>query len=178
MPTYVLMAGLPGTGKSTLARALAEQLDGVVLSKDSVRAALFPGRLTDYSREQDDLVFSVILEAAKYLAARRRTEFLLLDGRTFSRREQIEQAIRAAESAGCGWKIILATCPSEIAEARLIRDAAIHPAGNRSVALYREVRARFEPVVFPHLEIDTSQSLDLSVKYCRQYLSGTNSPIE
>ena len=37
----VIMAGLPGTGKSTLAQALAQRLPGAVLDKDAIRAALF-----------------------------------------------------------------------------------------------------------------------------------------
>ena len=36
----VLMAGLPGTGKSTLARGLASRVDGAVLSKDEIRHAI------------------------------------------------------------------------------------------------------------------------------------------
>jgi len=178
MPTYVLMAGLPGTGKSTLAQALAERLDAIVLGKDTLRAALFPGRLTDYSREQDDLVFAMLLEGAKYLAGRRRVEFIFLDGRTFSRQEQIEEAVRAAEAAGCGWRILLATCPDEVAEARLAADAETHPAANRNAELYREVKARFEPIDLPYLEIDTSQPLDLSAKHCLRYLSEASFPIE
>jgi predicted kinase len=43
------MAGLPGTGKSTLARVLANDLGGVVLDKDVIRAALFPAALIEYS---------------------------------------------------------------------------------------------------------------------------------
>jgi adenylylsulfate kinase len=37
----IAMAGLPGTGKSTLANALANALGAAVLNKDRVRAALF-----------------------------------------------------------------------------------------------------------------------------------------
>jgi predicted kinase len=172
------MAGLPGTGKSTLAQALAREIGGVLLSKDTLRATLFPGPLTDYSREQDDLCFTMLLEAANYLAVHDRAAFIFLDGRTFSRREQIEQAIHAAESASCGWKILLATCPGEIAEARLIRDAARHPAANRTVEMYREVKARFEPIARPHLEIDTAQPLELSVHRALQYLRDPAFPIE
>ena len=35
----VIIAGLPGTGKSTLARALAQRLPGAVLYKESIRAS-------------------------------------------------------------------------------------------------------------------------------------------
>ncbi len=164
MTTFVLMAGLPGTGKSTLAGALAQELDGVVLSKDTVRVALFPGPLTDYTHEQDDLCFNMVLYAAHYLATRNRTEFIFLDGRTFSRSEQIEQAIRAANQAGCAWRILHTMCPDAIAEARLIADAATHPATNRTMGLYREIKCRFNAIEYPHLDIDTSQSLDLCVR--------------
>ncbi len=158
------MAGLPGTGKSTLARALAQELHGVVLSKDTVRAALFPGPLTDYTREQDDLCFNMVLDAAHYLATRNRTELIFLDGRSFSRSEQIEQAVQAASRAGCAWRILHTRCPDAIAEARLIADAATHPATNRSVELYREIKVRFKAIEYPHLGIDTSQSLELCVR--------------
>ena len=60
----IVMAGLPGTGKSTLAGRLAAELGGVVLNKDAVRALLFPPPVLDYSREQDDLVMQAIYAAA------------------------------------------------------------------------------------------------------------------
>jgi len=174
MTTYVLMAGLPGTGKSTLAEALARELNGVVMSKDAVRAVLFPGKLTDYTREQDDLCFHMVLDAARYLAEHRRTEFVFLDGRTFSRREQIEDAVGAAEQAGRAWRIILTTCSDAVAEARLMADAGRHPASNRSMELYREVKARFEPILHPHLEIDTSQPLESCIERARGAFRGAD----
>jgi len=176
MTTYVLMAGLPGTGKTTLALALAQELGGAVLSKDTVRAVLFPGPLTVYTREQDDLCFKMILEAANYLAAHNRVEFIFLDGRTFSRRDQIDEAIQAANAAGCAWKILYTTCPDAIAEARLLKDASTHPAANRTVEVYREVKARFGPISYPHLGIDTSQPLEPCVQKALVYLRSGPTP--
>ena len=57
----IAMAGLSGTGKSTLARRLAGRLDGVVLDKDVVRAALF-GADVDYTSEQNNLVVNIMFE--------------------------------------------------------------------------------------------------------------------
>jgi predicted kinase len=168
--TYVLMAGLPGTGKSTLAEAMARELNGVVLSKDVVRAALFPGELTDYTREQDDLCFRMLLDAAHYLADHQVAEYIFLDGRTFSRRDQIEEVLLAAALAISTWKIVCATCSDEIAEARLVRGVGEHPATNRTVGLYREVKARFEPIPYAHLEIDTSRPFADCVREATAYI--------
>ncbi len=41
-PVLMVMVGLPGTGKSTLSRAIAQALPGVVVESDFVRKALFP----------------------------------------------------------------------------------------------------------------------------------------
>ena len=96
MITWVLFAGLPGTGKSTLARALAERMPAVVLDKDRVRGALFPGALTDYSAEQDRVCMRAMLDAAAYLTERRRVEYIFFDGRTFSTKAQIDEVLLAA----------------------------------------------------------------------------------
>src|SRR5271170_1769871 len=103
--TWVVLAGLPGTGKSTLARAVSARLSGAVLDKDKVREALFPGAMTDYTREQDDLCVRAMLEAAAYLtrkgaASHQRVPFIFIDGRTFSKRDQIDEVVQAAERAG------------------------------------------------------------------------------
>jgi cytidylate kinase len=60
----LIFAGLPGTGKSTLARALAPRLNATILDKDLVREAMFgPDRIT-FTTEQDDVVIDTMLRSA------------------------------------------------------------------------------------------------------------------
>ncbi len=80
----VLMAGLPGTGKSTLCRELASVTAGSVLSKDEIRAALFSATDIEYSTEQDDFCMHIMLETTSFLVKRDRNRLVFLDGRTFS----------------------------------------------------------------------------------------------
>jgi predicted kinase len=169
--TYVLMAGLPATGKSTLARELARRLDGVVLDKDAVRAALFPGAMTDYSAEQDDLCIDAILEAAAYLVRLHKTAFLFIDGRTFARHAQLTRVIHAVEETGSAWKILHLACEDDVASARLAATGE-HPATNRNFELYHKVKASFEPIVHPKLDLDTSSDIDECVQLALEYLSG------
>ena len=45
----ILMAGLPGCGKTTLAQAIAARIGGTLLNKDDIRAALFTPAQIEYS---------------------------------------------------------------------------------------------------------------------------------
>jgi predicted kinase len=112
---FVIMAGLPGTGKTALARALAARLGGVVLNKDEVRAALFPPGAIDYSSEQNDYCMSLILKAAQQISAQGRVPFIFTDGRTFSHTKHVKQVARAAASIGAGLSILHLHCPEGLA---------------------------------------------------------------
>jgi predicted kinase len=162
----VLMAGLPGTGKSTLARELVTRTAGRVLSKDDFRHSIFAPDEIEYSTRQDDFVTGLMLETAEYLFSKNRSRIIFLDGRPFSRRYQIENVIAAAERMHQPWKILECVCAEETAKRRLEADAATgaHAAGNRGYQLYCEVKARFESITHPKSVIDT----DLSIATCIQ----------
>jgi predicted kinase len=162
----VLMAGLPGTGKTTLARELARRTNGRVLSKDEFRHAIFAPEEIEYSSRQDDFCLQLMLETAGYLFSRKPDRVIFLDGRPFSRRYQIENVLAAAASLHQPWRILECVCSDRTVRQRLESDlqSASHPAGNRDYALYMEVKARFEVIRHPKTLIHTDQPLEICVE--------------
>jgi len=165
----ILMAGMPGTGKSTLSRALAAELGGTVIDKDRVRAALFDPSDIEYSTEQDEFCMRVMLKVAGYLFRKDPDRKVFLDGRTFSRSYQLTRATGYANALGQPWRILECICSEETARQRLAHDAS-HPATNRDLTLYLEVKARFEEITLPKKVIDTDQPLEICVQKAKAAL--------
>jgi predicted kinase len=164
----VIMAGLPGTGKSTVARAVAQRTSAIVLDKDIIRAAMFPSTI-DYTSEQDDVVVEAMLSAAQYLLRHDAAKIVILDGRPFSRNSQLRHVIDFAEDAPTRWRLIECVCREEVVERRLKSNRS-HPAMNRDWNLYQAVKARYEPKPQPKLVVDTDHELSDCVEQVMAYL--------
>lgn len=156
------MAGLPGTGKTTLARALAERLSGMVLNKDDIRSALFPPAEIEYSTEQDDFCMDVMLDTAAYILRRNPARAVFVDGRPLAKKYQVNRVIAAAGKLGQKWCILECVCADETARKRIEADVA-HPAADRDFSLYLRIKDSFEPITAPKTVIDTDERLELCV---------------
>lgn len=164
------MAGLPGTGKSTLACALAGATNGVVLNKDEIRSALFPANEIEYSTQQDDFCLDVMLQTAAYLLRKNPQQTIFIDGRPFSKTNQLQQVLDAAKELKQEWKILECVCAPESAKKRLEEQSSTHIAANRDYDLYLKMKPNWQEITLPKTIIDTDQDLSACVQQAMRAL--------
>jgi predicted kinase len=160
----VVMAGLPGTGKSTLARELALRTSGIVLNKDEIRSTLFPASEIEYSTKQDDFCMSVLLQAAGFMLHKNPERFVFVDGRPFSKKLQLDQVLEASASLKQSVTILECTCSVETARMRLEDQSSTHVAANRNYDLYLRLKSNWQEITLPKTVIDTDSALANSVE--------------
>ena len=152
--SLVLVGGVVGTGKSTVADALAAQLGGVVISSDRVRkqlAGLPPSSrvraLPDegfYAPDAVERTYAALFERVRPIVDSGRVA--ILDA-TFSRRHHRAMAADLAAELGVNQRMIEVRCAPEIARARLARrEAEGASASDAGPAFYERSVARFEPI--------------------------------
>ncbi len=127
-PTLLLVGGLMGTGKSTLARALQEELGWTLISSDTTRkelADLAPSEPRHdaygaglYTSAWNARVYQRMLDQASSLLASGKS--VLLDA-TFNQRAYRHAASQEAALHGSTLVFIECQCPREIALQRLTR---------------------------------------------------------
>ncbi|MGH4012187.1 MAG: AAA family ATPase [Pseudonocardiaceae bacterium] len=167
----VAMAGLPGAGKSTLAGALATQLDAVVLDKDRIRAGLFPPSHVDYTPDQNDFCVDVMYRTTAWLLRRSGASVVILDGCTYTRANQITILRQMATELGEPLRVIECICDDQLALERIAGEAD-HPAANRDTALYRELKAAAHAITGPKLVVDTGRPIAACISDCVAYACG------
>jgi aminoglycoside phosphotransferase family enzyme/predicted kinase len=149
----VVVGGLPGTGKTTVASALAEHLDATLLSSDPTRKELagLPAHVPAgapfgeglYSEGSTEATYDLLLDRAAVVLARGGT--VVLDASWTS--EAHRRSARAT-AARCGADVVelRCACPPEVAEERIERRRAGGPtASDADAAVARRMAERADP---------------------------------
>ena len=162
-----VLAGLPATGKSTIARELAALTRAPLFDKDRVRDVLFGPHHVAYTREQDDFVVRLLYQAVEELARGGGVPLVILDGRTYSRAYQVAELHALADHIGAELVLVECVASREAVRERLELDlrSGSHPARDRTYERWLELEASSEPIPGVALRLDTSR---LSLTECTQ----------
>ncbi len=120
-PLVLLVRGLSGTGKSTIAEGLADRLGIELLQTDVVRQELvnlgrLPGGPAKYSPSNRQQVYDQMLASAEELLAGRMSA--ILDG-TFLSQQEIARVGQLVERYLARWLIVHCQCPLGVAQQRI-----------------------------------------------------------
>lgn len=161
-PVVVALIGLPGAGKTVVARALEDQLGLRRVCRDAIRHAMFPK--CSYSFAEKRAAFRSMLLALEINCML--GESTVLDGVTFTRHRDLMRVDSAIHRYGFRPVPIYLECPPDVARARIASDIEHdrHLARDRTPEIVSEVLVRFETPPSSALRIDASLS---AVEMCR-----------
>jgi predicted kinase len=154
----VTLIGLPGAGKSTVARTLERRLGLRRVCRDAIRQAMFPR--CDYTFIEKRAAFRTVLLAVEINCLL--GEPSVIDGMTFSRREDYDEVAALADRHGFDVLPLLIDCPASLARERIARDLADgrHPAEDREPELVDIVARRFDVPPKAAIRIDAARPMD------------------
>lgn len=136
----VVLMGLPGSGKTTLARWLSQNSKLVVVSRDSIRAAMFPR--CAYTLEEKLAAYAAMKQAIEISLSQGLT--VCTDGMTFANRSDRADTEAIARAAGANYLLVHCECPIEVAQQRVAEDTeTFFP--DRDAAAVIEVSERLLP---------------------------------
>jgi predicted kinase len=146
----LVLCGLPGVGKSTVAGYAAERLDAVRLRSDVVRKELFDD--PDYDERETMAVYGELCDrASDHLGA---SKSVVLDA-TFARARYRQRAQTLASRHDVRFRLVRVVCDRPTATQRI---ATREDVSDADVAVYHELKAEFEPVETAHTVLDNSGS--------------------
>jgi len=153
----VLICGLPGVGKTTIAKNLAPLIDAVILSTDKIRKELIPN--PTYTKEERKLIYDVMVLIAAHL--QNSGINIILDA-TFNKeyfRNKVKQRIRVPRDE---FFIIECVCPEDIIFSRIKNRKEDY--SDADISVYKKMKKIYESVEADHITVDTSLNTTGNVK--------------
>lgn len=145
----VILSGLPGVGKTTLAKELAPLIKVSILSTDKIRKELLSEPPT-YTRKEKELIYNVMVFTARYLHNSRVN--WILDA-TFNNERSRKEARARLGVPPNQIHLVECVCPEDVVVARLRTRKLDY--SDADIAVYRKMKQAHEPVS-EHIVVDTS----------------------
>jgi predicted kinase len=155
----ILVCGLPGTGKTTVAKKIADKTGSFVFNTDIVRKELFekPG----YTENEKSLIYNLLFEMAeKFL---RSAKNVVLDG-TFYKKELRERVRKIAEKMNSDFHLVEVKCEEKILKGRMGKRKKEKTPSDADFGVYMKIKKEFEPISEKHFVIDTGKEWEKQVE--------------
>ena len=156
-PAFIIVSGLPGTGKSYFCRQLAERLPFLVLESDAVRKSLFP--TPTYSTSESSHLFRTIHYLIEGLL--RKGIPIILDATNLSERHR-ERLYNIAERLNAKLILVRVEAPPDLVRERLkVRSERpeIEDNSNADWAVYQKMKPTAQKIRRKHYAVDTSRDI-------------------
>ena len=156
-PAFVVVSGLPGTGKSYFCRKLAERLDFPILESDNLRKVLFP--TPEYSPDESNRLFQACHHLIEELLHHGIP--LIFDATNLVERHR-ERLYRIADDSGARLILVRVEAPPEVVRQRLndrFSGAEREGKSDADWAVYQKMRSSAQHIRRNHFAADTSQDI-------------------
>lgn len=156
-PPFIVVSGLPGTGKSYFCRKLAERLPFSILGSDSMRKVLFPSPA--YTPDESSRLFQACHRLIEELLQR---GIPLIFDATNLLQQHREGLYRIANITGARLILVRVEAPPELVRDRLNQRAFRDGQDEKSDAdwsIYQRMRSSAQRVRRNHFAVDTSRDI-------------------
>mgnify|MGYP001073675141 CR=1 FL=1 len=160
-PPFVVVSGLPGTGKSFFCHKLAERLPFLILSSDALRRILFSPPL--YNEEENKRLFPACHALIEELLTQGIP--IVFDATNLLERHR-EYLYRAAEKAGARLILVCVEAPPEVVRQRLLareKGFALQSESQAGWEVYRKMKPHREKVSRNYFVVDTSKDITAAI---------------
>lgn len=160
----ILVAGLPGTGKSYFAIRLAARLEAVYISSDKVRKSL--EGMGKYALEDKLSVYKGMADLAEVNLTK--GESVVLDA-TFYRKDMRSLFFTLADKYSSDIYFVYIEAKEDLIRKRVSK---ARPDSEADFEVYKKVKAQYDPINIPHLILQsTDRNISEMIQQAVQYIN-------
>jgi predicted kinase len=156
-PSFVVVSGLPGTGKTFFCRKLAEKQPFCILESDAMRKALFPS--PDYSAAESTRLFAACHGLIEWLL--KNGVPVIFDATNLSEHHR-ELLYRISDKTRAKLVLVRVEAPPALAYQRLqarMNEATSENKSDADWEVYRLMKPKAEKIRRNHFAVDTSRDI-------------------